>query len=409
MEYIAFLKEHRRFLFFGLLMTWFSGFGQTYFIAVFNADIRSEFGLSHGEFGSIYAVATLVSGMSMFWLGRLIDQMELRLFTLLTCFFLIFSCFLMALVPTLALLYFALFAVRLAGQGLMSHTGMTSMGRYFGLQRGKAVSIAALGYPLGAAAFPLIGVTLSRAFGWRQGWGLIAGALALILIPVVLWLLKGHGERHRNLARDSLQPNPGLESSDRQWTRSMVLQDPRFYLILPAVMAPGYIMTGFFFHQVHLVESKGWDMTWFAATFIAYSLTTVIASLLSGPLIDRRTAWRLLPCVLPPLGLALLLLSVNDHPVVALLFMLASGLTTGGNYALFAAMWAELYGVTHLGAIRALVATLMVISTALAPVMMGWLIDRGVTMEFIAAACIVYIVPANALIYFAQRIRVAGA
>ena len=162
--YITFLKGNLRFLAFGLLMTGFSGFGQTFFVAIFNSDIRSDFELSHGEFGSIYAVATLASGTLMFWLGRLIDHADLRVFTLSTCLFLILSCFSMALAPTLALLYFALFAVRLAGQGLMSHTGMTTMGRYFSNQRGKAVSIASLGYPLGAASLPLIGVFFNDIF-----------------------------------------------------------------------------------------------------------------------------------------------------------------------------------------------------------------------------------------------------
>ncbi len=405
MEYRTFLERNLRFLAFGLLMTGFSGFGQTFFVAIFNSDIRSEFELTHGEFGSIYAVATLASGTLMFWLGRMIDHVDLRIFTLLTCLFLIFSCFSMALAPTLALLYFALFSVRLAGQGLMSHTGMTSMGRYFGNQRGKAVSIAALGYPLGAASLPLIGVFFNETFGWRLSWGFIGCVLIPVLLPTILWLLKGHKQRHQQMTRISRKVANVSDESDLSWTRSMVLQDIRFYLILPAVLAPGYIMTGFFFHQVHLVESKGWSMNWFATSFIAYSLTTIISSLSSGPLIDRKSAWRLLPCVLPPLGLALILLSAGNHPFVAIFFMLAAGITVGVNYSLFAALWAELYGTTHLGAIRSLVATLTVISTALAPFMMGWMIDEGISMERIALACVAYIVLANTLVYFAHRIK----
>ena len=326
MKYLTFIQENRRFLAFGLLMAWVSGFGQTYFIAMFSGEIRTEFGLTHGGFGSLYAAATLVSGFCMIWIGRKIDQADLRLYATLVCIGLIFGCLFMSVVPSVILLYASIFVMRLTGQGLMSHTAVTSMARYFEGERGKAVSIATLGFPAGAAVFPLMGVVLIRTLGWRGTWAAIAALLAVTLIPLVLWLLKGHGERHHRL----LERTAGKETPDgvttRQWTRREVLRDSRFYLILPAVVAPSFIMTGFFFHQVHLVEAKAWSMTWFAACYLGFSAATVAASLISGPLIDRIGAWHLLPFVLPPLALALWILAASDAPIVALLFLTTSGM-----------------------------------------------------------------------------------
>ena len=78
MEYFLFVKTHRRFLAFGLLMAFFSGVGQTYFIALFSAEFRTVFRFTHGGFGSIYAVATLASGLCVIWLGRKIVTSNTR-------------------------------------------------------------------------------------------------------------------------------------------------------------------------------------------------------------------------------------------------------------------------------------------------------------------------------------------
>ena len=405
MKYFSFVKANRRFLAFGLLMALFSGFGQTYFIALFSAELRTVFGLTHGGFGSIYAAATLASGLCVIWLGRKIDQVDLRLYAVLVCVGLILGCFLMSVVPSVALLYLSIFAMRLTGQGLMSHTAVTSMVRYFEGERGKAVSIAALGFPVGAAVFPLIGVALNRTLGWRGTWSAIGVVLAVTLIPLILWLLKGHGERHRRLLKRASGAGTAAGLLIRQWTRREVFRDSRFYLILPSVVAPSFIMTGFFFHQVHLVEAKAWSMTWFAACYVAFSAATIATSLLSGPLIDRVGAWRLMPFVCPPLGVALWILAAADSPIVALLFLTASGVTSGANFAIVGAVWAELYGVAHVGAIRASVAALMVFASALSPGSMGRLIDGGVTMETISVLCLVYVVVATALVWVAGRRR----
>ena len=101
--------------------------------------------------------------------------------------------------------------------------------------------------------------------------------------------------------------------------------------------------------------------------------------------------------------LALLVLAAFDHPAVALLYMIAAGVTAGASFTIVSAMWPESYGVAHLGAIRALVSAFMVFSTALSPVSMGWLIDLGVTIEAIAVMCLGYVVAATALAAVANR------
>jgi MFS family permease len=394
--YFTFLRENLRFLAFGFVLTLSSSFGQTYYIALFSADIRSDFGLSHGDFGLLYSLATLASGLSLVWVGRQIDRVDLRLYTALVCAGLVASCWFMALVPSVTALVLALFVLRLTGQGLMGHTAITSMARYFDAGRGRAIGIASIGHAVGEAVFPLTAVGLIAALGWRQSWGVVGLALAVVLALLVPWLLKGHGSRHGEHLERAARAN-GTAAARRQWSRREMVRDVRFYMVLPAVLAAPFILTGLFFHQVHLAETKGWDIAWYAACFVAFSAAAVVAGLLSGPLVDRFGAAPILPASLVPLALGLLTLVAFDHEAAAALYLTLTGLAAGASFTVPSAMWAEVYGVAHLGAIRALVSAIVVVSTAVSPAAMGGLIDLGVSMEAIAAIAVVYVGAAAAL------------
>jgi len=403
MGYLRFLYKNKRFLSFGILIAFFSAFGQTFFIAVFGPEIRAEFGLSHGGFGGYYAIGTLTSGFCLIWAGKMIDRFDLRWVAAGVCTALILACANMALVPSAWALAPAIFALRLSGQGLMSHTAMTSMGRYFEAERGRAVSIAILGFPAGVAVFPGLAVWLISMFGWRMAWAAVAVALALFLIPLALWLLKGHGARHRFFLTQTatVQTDAPTASVRRQWTRAEVLRDPRFYLLCIAITAPSFISTGFFFHQAPLAAAKGWSLAWMASAFVAYTIGAIGANLAFGPLIDRFGARKLLPYYLYPLMLACLSIAVSSHHMAAMTLMFFMGLTSGSGQTLIGAAWPEFYGVMHLGAIRAMVMSMSVGASALSPLVVGWLIDRGVAMETIAIGFMIYLAVAIASILLA--------
>ena len=411
MGLLRFARRNVRFLAFGAFAGFFSSFGQTYVIALFNADIRTEFGLSHFDFGGIYALATVASGTCLIWFGRLIDRVDLRGYVLAATAALAIACALLAWAPTVIFIGLALFALRFTGQGLMSHIGQTSMARYFDRDRGKAISISMIGAPLGAAVFPSIVVFLASLYGWRGSWIAFAIIVVVVVAPLLQWLLRGQVERHAGFVADLAKPHDPATSGARarkHWTRAEVLRDPRFYLAIPAVLAPSFIVTGFFFHQNHIVDELGWSPTWFATTYVAYGAVTIAASLIFGPLIDRFGAARLLPFNLLPLGLAMLLFAVSDDPIVALGFMIASGITGGGTFTILAALWAEVYGTRHLGAVRAFAASLSVYSTAASPVALGWLIDDGISIPIIAMLCLAYTAVATVFVVFAYRDVVAA-
>ena len=154
-SYVTFFLANRRFLAFGLLLTFSSSFGQTFYIALFGEQIRADFSLGHGGFGTLYSLATLTSSVILVWAGRRIDDVDLRVYTALVCVGLIVACFLMAVIPgSVPLLFLTVALLRMSGQGLLGHTAATTMARYFDADRGKALSVSSLGYPAGKTASP---------------------------------------------------------------------------------------------------------------------------------------------------------------------------------------------------------------------------------------------------------------
>lgn len=390
-SYLSFIAANRRFLSFGVTAAFLSSFGQTFFIALFGGAWRAEFGLSHGDFGTLYSLGTLCAGLTLIWLGRKIDHVDLTRYTLMVSGGLAAACLLTAVVPSAIFLCLVFYLLRLTGQGLMSHVSIIAMARYFDRARGKAVSLAALGHPLGEAIFPPLAVLLLGLVGWRWAWGGFGIVLLVGVAPLMLWLLRGQAERETarqaGLA-DALQS--GVRPV-RSRTLSEVVRDPVFYPQVLAMMAPAFISTGLFFHQVHLAEVKGWSLEWLASCFVGFAVAQALSSLVAGTLVDRLGGIRLLPFYLPALGLAALTLIVTDHVLGALVYMILVGTTAGAGFTLMGAVFAEMHGTGHLGAIRSLIQATMVMATAASPIIFGLLLDAGVGFDMLAGGCVAYV------------------
>lgn len=356
-------------------MTLASSFGQTYFIGVFGPSIQEEFGLSHTGWGSVYLAATLASAAVLPWSGKLIDRVALRRYASAVAVLLALACACVALSSGVAALIGALFLLRQAGQGLSSHIAVTSMARYFERDRGRAIAVATLGFAAGEAVLPVAAVAAIAAFGWRLTYAGIAVALVALLLPAIALCLR------REPQIEAVDREAGDAEPQRSWTRAEVLRDPRFYLIAPGAITPPLVVTALFFHHLNLADAKGWSHAWITGNYVVYAGAGTAVALLSGPLIDRLGAVRLVPLMLAPLIASLVMIAAFDHRLVVWLYFPLLGASIGLAHTAMAAMWAELYGVVHLGAIRSMVTALAVFASALGPVALGALMDSGMSIE----------------------------
>lgn len=371
---LHFLRLNKGWLAAGFLLTFSSSFGQTFFIAVFAGDIRAEFGLSHAGWGAIYGLATMASASVMVFAGGLTDRFRVRLIGPTILVIHAMAAALMAVSDGLLTLIFAVFLLRLMGQGMMGQTAMVAMSRWFVATRGRAVSIASLGVALGEAVLPLAFVALLGAFHWRSLW-FIATAFLLIVALIMVTILKA--ERTPQ-AMESESGSVGMLG--RNWTRMDVLQHWLFWMTLPAILGPAAWNTAFFFHQVHFAEAKGWAHFDLVAMFPIFTVAGVSSMLLSGWLVDRFGSSKVAGVYLLPMALGYSVIGVAQGHALASVGLMFMGFSVGAHATMSAALWAEFYGTRNLGRIRAMTGAIMVLGTAIGPALSGWLIDFGIDL-----------------------------
>jgi len=401
------IRSEWQLLLFGFLMTFWSSPGQTFLISLFSGELRADLGLSDGEFAGVYSLATLLSAIAMIWSGALADRIDLKKLSLAIVLGLGLGCGLMSFSDSIISLLLSLFLLRQLGQGLMFIVSSTAMVRYLDQHKGKASALASMGYAVAEAVMPSMLVALLLWVGWRQSWQIAGVLLVVFMVPAILYLLRGHGQRHDAYLTQLRQPvaDDARVYRRRQWTRAEVIRDKYFYLFAPGLMSQPLMFTGFIFHQVHLVESKGWPLIGWAALFSLYAVVSVATKLVSGVLIDRYGAIRMVPLVALPMGVGLIVLAFSTSLAGAAIFLVLTGITVGYQSTTTAPFWSEMYGNQHLGAIKSLGAAAMVFCTALSPIVIGWQIDIGTSMDTLAIASAVYIFLTSALAYYACRSR----
>jgi len=388
-------------------MTFWSSPGQTFLISLFSGEIRAELGLSDGEFAGIYSLATLASAIVMVWTGTLVDKVDLKKLSIAIVIGLGLGCGLMSVSVGVISLLVSLFLIRQLGQGLMFVTSATAMVRYLDEHKGKSSALAGMGYAVSEAVMPSIVVALLFWFGWRVSWQIAGVVLVLFMVPAIWYLLRDHDQRHQKYTEEFLASDDTVERAyrRRQWTRSEVIRDKLFYLFAPGLLSQPLMFSGFIFHQVHLVESKNWSLSAWASLFAMYALVSVGTKIVTGLLVDRVGAIRMVPLVALPMGFGLVFLSLSSNLVWGGVFLALTGLTVGFQSTVIAPFWSEMYGNKHLGSIKSLGTSVMVFCTALSPVIIGWYIDAGISMDRLAIWGAIYIFLTSALAWYAYLLK----
>jgi predicted MFS family arabinose efflux permease len=384
---------------FGFIFTFFSSFGQSFFLGIFNSSIRDTLSITQGQFGSIYASATLLSSIILIWVGKKIDDVNILRFAFFVTVLLSISCFLFSKITSVFFLFISIFLMRFSGQGLMSHTATTTVSRYFTKSRGKALSTCWFGLSTAEFILPVFIVYLLTITAWQNIWISIS-IMILIFLPLISFILI------KNLNFDSREKTENedfKEKNIKQWSRKEVLKDYRFYIICLNMLAMPWIATGVFVYQSFISESKEWGTFVIAQSFMVYSVLSVITLLASGFLIDKFSSRKLLIYMNIPLLLSAVVLIFFNIQISAYIFLGLIGISNGLANVLGSSTWAEIYGVRYIGSIKALTTALMVFSTAFGTALFGILIDKGYLIEQIAMISFIYILLSIILLFFVRN------
>ena len=382
-----FLLQDPKLLIYGFFIIFFASYGQTFFISLFSNNIRENYNLTDGSFGFIYAISTTLSSIVLISFAKLIDHIDLRIYSFLVSIGLLAACLGMFIVfNNVFFLFLIIFALRFFGQGAMTHAGETTMARYFGENRGKAISFSTFGGMIGVMFLPFIVVKLTNIIGERNVW-LIASLSLLFFIPFIFFILKDQNERQKNFKK-----NITLNSDSKKWRTRDVLIDKNFYIYLPISIAIPFISTGLMFHQIFIIDEKGWSLEMLGNSYIFYGFFSILGLLIGGPIIDRCDTFKTALTGLIPLFLAITVLLFSERYFYLFLYMSLYGFSQGISTPFIGALWAELYGVNSLGTVKALLHASMVMASALSPLIFGYLIDWGYGIFSIVLICFVIII-----------------
>ncbi|MDC3233003.1 MFS transporter [Pelagibacteraceae bacterium] len=382
------LSLNKKVIIFGFIFTFFSSFGQSFFLGLFNAPIRNELGITHGQFGSIYASATICSSLLLIWVGKKIDDYRILNYSFFVVTLLFFSSLFFSFINSVYFLAVGIFLMRLSGQGLMSHTSTTTISRFFERSRGKALSTIWFGLSTAEFILPVLMTYLFLIYSWRTVWQGISLLVILLLPLVIINTIKSI-----NLDSREVDINPKQKKTKiKSWRRRDVVKDYRFYIISLNMLAMPWLATGIFVYQSFISESKMWDVYTIPKAFMVYSITSIITLFMSGFLVDKFTGRKLILYMNLPLLLAMFTLFQFKHEISAYFFLGFIGISNGLANILGSSTWAEIYGVKYIGSIKALTTAFMVFSTAFGTAVFGLLIDRGFTIENVALVGAAYVV-----------------
>lgn len=376
MTMLQLLRTHPRYLLYGFLHFFFSSVGQTFFISLFVAGVNLRLGWGEKTFAGLYSTVTLVAAFTLPVIGTIVDRVRIRYVSGTVAVLLVLACLALATTESIYVFGAALFLVRLGGQGVLPLIGSTTVGRFFTVGRGKALSLAIIGISLAEVLLPPAAVALMDEGEYATPWLTMAGLLLFVFLPAV-WLLisrydlfqQGATVEQANLAKD--------EPVATSWTRGEVLRDRRFQLLMPVFIFLPFVFTGLVFNQSVIAAERGYAATLMAWGLSSYGLMRVACLLGAGPLVDRFGAASLLRLAYLPLVAGLLVLMfVSGEPAVPVFFALG-GMTAGIESVLMPALWAERYGPRYLGSIKSTVRLLVVLASAAAPIVFSYGLDFG--------------------------------
>jgi MFS family permease len=320
-------------------------------------------------------MGTMASAALMVWAGGLTDIFRVRVLAPIVLIGLAAASIAMAFNPWVWALPFIIFALRFFGQGMCSHIAVVAMARWFVATRGKALSIASLGFALGEALVPMAVVAAMTMMAWQNLW-LLGAAICVCALPVLSHLL-----RQERTPASHAETDVAVGMSGQHWRRLQALRHPLFWCMVPAVLGPSAFNTAFFFHQVHISEVKGLSHLVFVSFFPIYTVVGISSMVLSGWALDRLGTARLTPFYQLPMVAAFLLFAVSESPAILALGFVFLGITSGANSTLPNAFWADFYGTAHIGSIKSMATAVMVLGSAIGPGLTGVLIDQGIGIE----------------------------
>lgn len=364
--------------------------GQTMGFSVFTDVLIKELGLTRVELSLAYCLGTVASGLTLPWLGRLLDRWGERrmavasvIMTGLVLFYLskcgIISQVLGQLMPTgiaaFVVISLGFYLIRAAAQGVLSMTCRNAIGKWFNYRRGLALAISGILVSFCYSFAPRGLDWLIKLYGYDGAWFVMGVSTILIMAPLA-WLLFRDAPEQDGLEMDGGKvvlkesSNPDMHIH-REFTRREALRDYSFWVFNLTFSFYGLFATAFTFHILSLAAEYQFADERILSLFVPIAAMSVVTNLIFGAINARlRLKWLLLVMNLGCLSATLGMLCL-DKPAGVPAYVIGNGIASGGFVSLTGIVFPRFYGRLHLGAISGVNMSAMVIASGLGPLAFG--------------------------------------
>jgi len=378
--YIGLIQNNTSLLAVAFLAVFTGNLGQSFFIGLFQVSISQHLNISASEFGNIYAAITIVGGFLVMHFGPKIDWVEPKRYALFVLGSLVFGMLLLTLTSWWVLGIFGLGLLRLSGQGLMTHFGLTLTGREFTSNRGRALGLMGLAMPSGEIILPPLVAMLLVWLSWQQVWW------CLLTFIITLWLCVF-------LFADWPEaPTVKKDDNDEQVPGPNPLRELRFWLLIPMLMVLPITLTGIFIYQAQMTQDLGASTTTYALALTTMGLIRFPIALLGGRWIDELGVSVLARLYLLPYALALLVAVLIGGSLGIWVLMLGAGMSMSISSPVGDSLLVKLWGKEHLGRVRSLKSASLVFSTGITPALLGFLLDADIHFQTILVGMLLFLI-----------------
>lgn len=344
--------------------------------------IRDDLGVSFAQLGWVLTVFYAVSGVSQILAGILVDRFGPHRLLMVGICLQGGAVLAMALVPDYRLL-FPLAVIAGLGNSVYHPADLSILSRRVSRERlGRAMASHVIGGSIGFAAAPIVIGGIGVLLGWRAGLA-VGGGVGLAVAAFVL------AQRDALVPIDSPHHHPAAtRETPRRGLLGIILMPAMmlaFLFFLLSAIAGSAIMN---FGASALTEGYRTELT-LANLAIGIALGASIAgTVVSGILIDRgRSPHRLAILALGGAAIAYLLAAIHALPVlVIILLLVVAGFLTGATLPPRDITVRELAPPGRLGRSFGMVYSGLDAGQLLAPVILGGIIDAGMSQLVFALA-----------------------
>lgn len=350
-------------------------------IGVFMNPVIDDLGWKVWEFTLGSSLAVGAGAISAMVAGRIVDSKGPRPLILIGSVVSGICLFLLSLQSNL-FVFLALYSIAgLVGWNFFGPPVINAtLSKWFIAQRGWALSLGSIGISLAGLITPFLMTVVVDSFSWRTGYTTLGISVVVLLIPIAFVMRRrpedyGLQPDGKVLANGSPQDTKINQIEGTSLTVNEAIRTKSFWsLVFGFGLIMGALMS-VLIHAIPFTVESGFSRTIAAAAITVNGVGNLSGKFFWGYALQRFDPRKLvfLAYSLSALGVALMLSTPNNLNITILFsaFFLY-GLGFGGTIPLSQFLWAKYFGRTHIGSINGVAHPMTTLSTALAPVLVGY-------------------------------------